>query len=148
VTSEPWPLGTCRRQDLPELLPAHVPMMSPAPPVIPRSPLPTQLQKQRERLLESFSEAEIEKIESQHQGLASVYQEEQTLKDFLDNFTDCSTVDDVWHLLEETFMLLHDSAVDLATVFPSTTAVESDFSPSQWENNEFRSALTGFLLTA
>jgi hypothetical protein len=33
------------------------------------------MQKQQERLLASFSEAEMEKIESQHQDLASVYQD-------------------------------------------------------------------------
>jgi hypothetical protein len=104
------------------------------------------VQKQREHLLASFSAAEIEKIESQHQDLASVYQEEQTSKACLDNGTDCSTVDEVWHLLGETFVLLHDSAGDLSTVFPSTAAVESAFSLSKWEKNEFRSARTEFPL--
>jgi hypothetical protein len=50
------------------------------------------MQKLRERLLSSFSEAEIEKIESQHQDLASVYQDEQTLKASLDNCIIFSTI--------------------------------------------------------
>jgi hypothetical protein len=121
-------------------------MMSPAPRAIPRSPLPIQVQKPRERLLASFSKAEIEKIESQHQDLASAYREEQILKACLDNRTDCSTVDEVWHFLGETFVLLHHSGSDLSTVFPSTAAVESDFSLSKWERNLFRSAHIDFPL--
>jgi hypothetical protein len=121
-------------------------MMSPAPRAIPRSPLPIQVQKQRERLLASFSEAEIEKIEYQHQDLASVYREEQILKACLDNRTDCSTVDEVWYFLGETFVLLYHSASELSTVFPSTAAIETDFSLSKWERNVFRSALFDFPL--
>jgi hypothetical protein len=42
-------------------------------------------------------------------------------------------VDDPRHLLGESFVLLHDSAGDLATVFPSAAPVEYDFSLGKWE---------------
>jgi hypothetical protein len=68
------------------------------------------------------------------------------LKACLDKCTACSTFDDAWHLLGEKFTLLRDFAGGLATVFPSTAAVESDFSLIKWEKNELRSALTEFSL--
>jgi hypothetical protein len=51
-----------------------------------------------------------------------------------------------WHLLGEKFTLLRGFAGGLATVSPSTAAVESDFSLIKWEKNEFRSALADFSL--
>jgi hypothetical protein len=104
-------------------------------------PAPNAGAKQRDCLLASFCEAEIEEVDSlrQHyrglsadiyiqQDLASAYREEQTLKACLDNCPDCLTVEDAWHVLGEKFTLLRDFAGGLATVFPSTAAVESDFS--------------------
>jgi hypothetical protein len=74
AASEAWFLGMCRRRYLPELLLALVPMMNPASRAIPLSPLITQVQKQRERLLAFFSEAEIEEIATQHRDLVSACQ--------------------------------------------------------------------------
>jgi hypothetical protein len=143
VASEPWSLGTCRLRYLRELLLALGPLTIPAPHAIPLSSLLSQVRKQRECLLASYSEAEIE-IETQHQDLVSAYQKEQTLKAYLDNCTDCSKFDDVWHLLGEKFTLLRDFAGGLATVSPSTATVESDFSLMKWEKNKFRSILSDF----
>jgi hypothetical protein len=71
-------------------------MIGLAPRTIPPGPLLTQVHNQRERILASFSEAELEEIEAQRQDLASAYQKEQTLKACLDKSTDCSTVGDAW----------------------------------------------------
>jgi hypothetical protein len=54
--------------------------MSPSSRALLLSPLLTQVQKKRERLLAPFSKSEIEEIETQHQDLESACQREQTLK--------------------------------------------------------------------
>jgi hypothetical protein len=100
VASDPWILGTCRLRYLLELLLALATLTSPAARAIPLSSLLSQVRKQRECLLASYSEATIE-IETQYQDLVSVYQKEQTLKACLDNCSDCSKFSDVWHLLGE-----------------------------------------------
>jgi hypothetical protein len=145
VASGPWFLGTCRLRCLLELLPALVPLTSPASRAIPLSSLLSQVRKQRECLLASYSEAAIE-IETQYQDLVSVYQKEQTLEACLDNCTDCSKCADVWHLLGEKFTPLRDFSGGRATVSPSTATVESDFSLMKWEKNKFSSVQTDFSL--
>jgi hypothetical protein len=75
-----------------------------------------------------------------------MYLKEQTLNACLDKCTAYSTFDVGWHLLGEKFTLLRHLAGCLATVFPSTAAVESDFSLIKWERKESRSALTDFSL--
>jgi hypothetical protein len=81
------------------------------------------------------------------------YQREQTLKACFDKCTGCSTFDDAWNWVKETWnllreksTLLRDFAGGLSTVFPSTAAVESDFSLIKWGKDEFRSALTDCFL--
>jgi hypothetical protein len=60
----------------------------------------------------------------------------------------CSKFDDVWCWLGEKVTLLRDFAGGLATVFPSTATVESDFSLMKWEKSKFKFALTDFLWKA
>jgi hypothetical protein len=139
VASDPWFLGTCRLRYLLQLLLAPVPLTSPPSRAIPLSSLLSQVRKQRECLLESYSEIAIE-IETQYQHLVSVHQKEQTLKACLDNCTDCSKIANVWHLLGEKFTPRRAFAGGLATVSPSIATVESDFSLMKWETNMFRSA--------
>jgi hypothetical protein len=129
--------NTLRAENVPAVLPHHLARLRPM-------HVPTQIQKQRERLLTSFSKAEIEEIETQHQDPVLVYQKEQTLNACLDKCIASSTFDDGWHLLGEKFTLVCHLAGGLGTVFPSTAAVESDFSLIKWEKNEFSSALTDF----
>jgi hypothetical protein len=136
VASDPWLLGTCWLRYLLEWLLALVPLTSSASRAIPLSSLLSQVRKQREYLLVSYSEAAID-IETQYQDLVSVYQKEQTLKACLENCTDCSKFGDVWHLLGEKFTPLRDFAGALAIVSPGTATVESEFFLMKWEKNKF-----------
>jgi hypothetical protein len=139
---------------LPAAIPTRIaasprPNDAPISPSDPGVPLQTQLQKQRERLLASFSEAEIEKIEHQHQDLVTAYQEEQTLKACLDNRTLCSTLDNALHLRGEMFALLRDFAGGLAIAFPSTATVKSAFFfESSGRRASLEAPLPTLLLTA
>jgi hypothetical protein len=51
-----------------------------------------------------------------------------------------------WKLLEGRFEELVDFAGGLATIFPGTATVESDFSVIGWEKDICRNALTAFSL--
>jgi hypothetical protein len=124
---------------------SHNTLTSPSSRAIPLISLLSQVLKQRECRLASYREAAIE-IETQYQDLVSVYQKEQTLKACLDNCTDCSKFADVWHSLGEKFTPLRDFPGGLATVSPSTAAVESDFSLMKWEKDKFTIAQTDFSL--
>jgi hypothetical protein len=93
-----------------------------------------------------LQQSEIEEIETQYQDPVLVYQKEQTLKACLAKCTACSTFEDGLQLLGEKFTLLRHLAGGISTVFPSTAAVESDFTRIEWEKKEFRSALTDFSL--
>jgi hypothetical protein len=79
--------NTLRAENVPAVLPHHLAKLRPR-------NVSAQAQNQRERRLTSFSEAEIEEIETQHQDLVLAYQKEQTLKACLDICTACSTFDD------------------------------------------------------
>jgi hypothetical protein len=131
--------NTLRAENVAAILPHHLARLRPR-------HVSTQVRKQRERLLTSFSEAAIDEIEIRHQDLVLAYQKEITLKACLDKCTACSAFEDAWNLLGERFTLLRDFAGGLSTVFPRTAAVESDFSIIKWEKDECRSALTEFSL--
>jgi hypothetical protein len=60
VANDPWFLGKCRLRYILELLLALVPLTSPASRAIPLISLLSQVRKQRECLLASYSEAAIE----------------------------------------------------------------------------------------
>jgi hypothetical protein len=104
--------------------------------------------KQRKLLQVSFSEADIEEIETHHQGLVLGVLIEHTLKTYLDKFTDCSTFADAWHLLGELSTGLHDVPGGLDTVCPSAETVEPDFSLVEWEKTESKALVLTFLLRA
>jgi hypothetical protein len=82
--------NTLRAENVSAVLPQHLARLRPM-------HVSTQIQKQRERLLTSFSKAVIDEIETQHQDPVLVYQKEQTLNACLDKCTACSTFDDDWN---------------------------------------------------
>jgi hypothetical protein len=105
-----------------------------------------QVLRQRDRLQSFFTNAEIEDIEAEHQDLIQAYGSEPIMKECLDKCDDRTTFDEGWNLLGKKLISLRNFTGGLATVFPSTAPVESDFSLIKWEKNEFRSSLTDFSL--
>ncbi len=53
---------------------------------------------------------------------------------------------DVWDVVKGRFSGLRQFCGGLATAFPNTTAVESDFSMVKWEKNDTRTSLTSLAL--
>ena len=59
---------------------------------------------------------------------------------------DLISFEDAWSLIRERYPLLCMLFGGLASVFPGTSSVESDFSIIGFEKNDYRAALTNFSL--
>ncbi len=100
------------------------------------------LQRHRERLDYTFSNEEIENIGRQHKALCDSYRRQPNVKSSIDNFDDSAAYRDAWIGLHNTYLLLEKFVGGLATIFPDTSTVESDFSVVKYEKNKNRMSLT------
>jgi hypothetical protein len=78
--------------------------------------------------------------------LRDCYLRDPLLKDMLDSMIDTIGYHDTWVSLQSQFPKLCEISSGLATIYPGTTRVESDFSILGWERDEYRSALMNFSL--
>ena len=75
------------------------------------------------------------------------YREEPPFKAAVDKCSDARTDFDAgWAHLDARFPALQAFCGGLASIFPNTSTVESDFSVIGWENDEYRQSLTDFSL--
>jgi hypothetical protein len=58
------------------------------------------------------------------------------VKAALDKHNEKTFFNEAWDCLKGRFMQLHQLCGGLATMFPNTTSVESDFSIIKWEKND------------
>ena len=93
-----------------------------------------------------MTEAEIEKIEDKFQALKRAYSKEEATKRQIDAGGPNQSFEAAWEPIQGRFPLLNDFVGGLATVFPGTSSVESDFSILKWSKDEFSMALTDFSL--
>ena len=100
------------------------------------------LQCHRERLDYTFSIEEIENIGRQHKALCDAYRRQPELKSSIDSFDDGAAYRDAWNGLHNTYPLLERFVGGLATIFPGTSTVESDFSVVKYEKNKNRMSLS------
>ena len=100
----------------------------------------TVLNKHRDRLQASRTHEEIEDIEGDHRELIEMYENNKAVRDKLDNHNIKTPFNDAWDAVPKCKQL-RAFCGGLATVFPNTTAVESDFSIVNWELDEYRSLL-------
>ncbi|CAK9260470.1 unnamed protein product [Sphagnum jensenii] len=100
------------------------------------------LQRHRERLDYTFSNEEIENIGHQHKVLCDSYRRQPDVKSSIDSFDDSAAYHDAWIGLHNTYPLLEKFVGGLATIFPGTSTVESDFSVVKYEKNKNRMSLT------
>jgi hypothetical protein len=90
---------------------------------------------------------EVEQIEEDHRGLRVAASSEAHFKEMLDECTDEKTeFDEGWALCKGRFCRLKLFAGGLASMFPNTATVESDFSVIGNEKNVHRTSLTDFSL--
>ena len=98
------------------------------------------------RYLKHRTDVQHQMIQEEHRSLCRAYQSEQVLMDQLDQSDDKVSFLVGWRPLEGRFVHLKEFCAGLATVFPGTATVESDFSIINFEKNIYRSALTDLSL--
>jgi hypothetical protein len=99
------------------------------------------LQRHRERLDYTFSNEEIETIGRQHNALYDSYHCQPDVKSSIDSFGDSAAYRDTWIGPQNTYPLLERFVGGLATIFPGTSTVASDFSV-KYEKDKNRMSLT------
>jgi hypothetical protein len=90
------------------------------------------LQKQKEHLLKRWTEVEIDGIEWESQELKLAYQIEGLLKDALDNCDYKTSFQTGWNYVQNQFNSIKLFCGGMATAFPGTSNVESNFSIVKW----------------
>jgi hypothetical protein len=102
--------------------------------------------QQKERLSVRWSAKMIDDIERDFEDLRGAYEREPSLKQFLDKCSSVTTFDEGWSYVEKRFEHLNEFCGGLATAFPGTSSVESDFSILNWEKDYCRVSLSDFSL--
>jgi hypothetical protein len=100
----------------------------------------------RSSLEKAFGECYIDASEAEHRSLRDRYLRDPLLKDMLDSMKDTIGYHDAWVSLRSQFPKLREFSSGLATIYPGTTRVESEFSILRWEKDEYRSAVMNFSL--
>jgi hypothetical protein len=98
------------------------------------------LDKYRDRLLKFWTFDECEEIEADHRDLVKMYRNDENMRNVIDKHDVNTLFNDAWDCVPR-FKRLCAFCGGLATIFPNTTSVESDFSILKWELDAFRTAL-------
>jgi hypothetical protein len=106
----------------------------------------TVLDPHRTQLKKFWSPSEIEEVESDHRSLWKTYKDEASLRETIDAHENSLMFNDAWDSMKGRFPALRCFSSSLATSFPNTTSVESDFSILKWEKNPSRKSLTNLSL--
>ena len=106
----------------------------------------TNVQQHRERLLVRWTDTEIDIIEQEHQELVAAYHNEAPLQSALNACDEKTTFDEAWSIVKGRFKYLLRFCGGVASVFPGTSQVESDFSIVKGEKTMFKKALVDLSL--
>lgn len=102
------------------------------------------MRKQTNRLENKYSAEHIDVIADQHKSLLRAYRRDEVLRTGIDSCDGRTSFDSAWKLLAPQYPDLVDYCGGIATVFPGTATVESDFSILRWEKDSFRKSLSNF----
>jgi hypothetical protein len=91
-----------------------------------------------------YSSAQIDLIADEHKALIHVHRCEPMLKDDIDSLSSSLNFKDGWFLLGARFSNLMEYCGVVATLFPRTSTIESDFSILRWEKDLFHKRLLNF----
>ncbi|KAI9911995.1 hypothetical protein PsorP6_009574 [Peronosclerospora sorghi] len=100
----------------------------------------------RERLLTRWSTSRVDLIEQELLSILAVFESEEAFKNALRGCNKATSFEEGWSLTGGRFSVLQEFCGGLASVFPGTTSVESDFSIVKYVKNDFWSSLTDFSL--
>ena len=107
------------------------------------------IRHQQDRLLLCWPLHDIQLVEEEFQQMKTFLEQNDDLKKDIENYKNkkpTASFDELWDLIGPRFQLLRSFCGGLATAFPGTSTVESDFSIVKWEKDVFRSALTDLSL--
>ena len=128
-------------------------IQSTLPPVLPksirdlsRSAFGDLLTQQRLRLRKSWSEQDLVDLELEFKAFKDRLNVETGFKDQVEAMPDTISFDDAWESVGTTYPLMCTFFGGLASVFPGTSTVESDFSIIGFEKDDYRRSLTNFSL--
>ncbi|KAH6575369.1 hypothetical protein BASA62_001946 [Batrachochytrium salamandrivorans] len=127
-------------EELPAVLPHHLVASD-------MRTLVRQLDVHNPRLKRCFSNEKIQMIDNDYAEFIRAIRMEPELKAALNAMTNTAiSFEDAWSVVGSRFCMLKEFCGGLATVFPNTATVESDFSRLGLEKNEYRKSLTDFSL--
>jgi hypothetical protein len=132
------------------------------PPVLPKQLVNTRprdflrmVSKYSVRLDSHYSDVDddyVDLIADEQKDLLMQYRTDPLLKQAIDSYPDSkgpSSFNEAWSVLnQDEFQHLSDFCGGIATLFPGTCTVESDFSVLRWEKDAFRKQLSDFGLEA
>jgi len=123
-------------QEAPHVLPLHLVQMRP------KDFVSQVLAPRLAQLRASWSPRDIHAIEQQHRSLYQAYAAESPTTTAIDGHTLRTPFNEAWSTVGSVEVtLLRRFCGGVATVFPNTASVESDFSILKWEKDEFRTSL-------
>ncbi|KAF4045728.1 hypothetical protein GN244_ATG01900 [Phytophthora infestans] len=129
----------------------------PLPPALPRKfvklnnqDLSALIVKHRDRMAPHWTDEEMDAVEQEHLALCDQYRSHEQFRRSIDKeaaFHEIvCTVEDAWNKVDGKFAALKRFAGGLATTFPGTSTVESDFSILKRKKPPSKSRLTNFSL--
>jgi hypothetical protein len=100
-------------------------------------------------LREFWTDEDINNLSLQHSDLLFTYRYESILQKALESCDDLTSFEDGWKIIStgtRRFDLLRDFCGGIASMFPNTGIIESDFSILGWEKDKHRLSLTDISL--
>ena len=101
---------------------------------------------QKERLLHSISEMALVELEDEYKAFKMKIRNDTSFLLIIEGMDDMISFDDAWARVGMTESQLCHFFGGLATVFPGTSTVESDFSDIGYEKDDYRTSLTNLSL--
>jgi hypothetical protein len=132
--------NNARELGAPPVMPAQLVKMRPA------MFIKEVLDPYRSHLEKHWSQEMIDNVVNEHRELLAVYAREPNVKTALDKHDEKTFFNDAWDSLKRRFAHLRQFCGGLATAFPNTASVESDFSIVRWEQDSSRTSLTSLSL--
>jgi len=93
-----------------------------------------------------WSAEQIDQVECDHKDMLLAYAREPSIKEILDAHDHKMFFNDARDNVKTRFLTLRQFCGGLASMFPNTTSVESDFSTVKWEKDAHRTGLTSLSL--
>ena len=100
----------------------------------------------RQHLKKFWLAEQIDQVECDHKDMLLAYAREPSIKEILDAHDHKTFFNDAWDSVKTRFLTLRQFCGGLASMFPNTTSVESDFCMVKWEKDAHRTGLTSLFL--